>query len=282
MDWTPPPPLACSTDSCTNATKTLYVKDQQLWEKAIRLAGHQGLSGVVTQLLAKWVADKEKQKAIKSSKNQLMEVELWVGGEEHLRWHRRDPLAGDYKVTFTGRLLASTETEYPMGIDPTVEVYQMSNKQLAVYRNYRSEFAALSPQSQEKYGAACLAYSDFETLCRDPEALETQWDITQEDEMQMAGVAPYATRTQKEESITSMALAASQLQQVDDAWKRKGQEKEIVKEFLLAPVGSAVFTEEEIDLCYEEAKREAYDFRFQKSIAGALGAELIVRIDQPL
>ena len=100
--------------------------------------------------------------------------------------------------------------------------------------------------------------------------------------MQMAGVAPYATRTQKEESITSMALAASQLQQVDDAWKRKGQEKEIVKEFLLAPVGSAVFTEEEIDLCYEEAKREAYDFRFQKSIAGALGAELIVRIDQPL
>ena len=66
------------------------------------------------------------------------------------------------------------------------------------------------------------------------------------------------------------------------ARKRKGQEKEIVKEFLLAPVGSAVFTEEEIDLCYEEAKREAYDFRFQKSIAGALGAELIVRIDQPL
>ena len=42
-------------------TKTLYVKDQQLWEKASRLAGHQGLSGVVTQLIAKWVADKEKR-----------------------------------------------------------------------------------------------------------------------------------------------------------------------------------------------------------------------------
>ena len=260
-------------------TKTLYVKDHQLWEKASRLAGHQGLSEVVTQSLARWVADKEKQKAIKSSKNQLMEVELWVGGEEHLWWHRRDPLAGDYKVTFTGRLLASTETEYPMGIDPTVEVYQMSNKQLAVYRNYRSEFTAFSPESQEKYGAACLVYSDFETLCRDPAALETQWDIEQEDEMQMAEVSPYAKRTQKDESITRMARAVSQLQQVDDAWK--GQEKEIVKELfrlrvarLPGPVG---FTEEEIDLCYEKEKRKARALRFQKSIAGALGSELIVQ-----
>ena len=265
--------------------KTLYVKDERLWEKAKRLAGHQGFSGVIMQLLARWVADKEKQEAMKSGKK-FTEIELWVGGDHHRSWHPKDPIERNYKVAFTGRLLDSTEGQVSditesgirtlrnRSINPLVEVYEMSDGKLAVYRDFRE---VLSTE-----GATCLIYPHFKALCRDQAALETQWDITQEDEMQMAGVAPYATRTQKEEAITLMALAASQLQQVDDAWKRKGQEKEIVKKFLLSPVGSVVFTEEEIDLCYEAAKQEAYDVLFQESIAGALGAELIVRIDQPL
>ena len=266
-------------------TRTLYVKDHQLWEKASRLAGHQGLSEVVTQSLARWVSDKEKQKAIKNSK-ELTEVELWVGGDEHRLRNPKDPLGGDYKIAFTGRLLASTETQYPLGTDPTVEVYQMSNKRLAVYRNYHSEFAAASTDFQEQQGATCIIYSDFKKLCRDQDVLQPQWQIAQEDDMQMPEVAPYATKNQKEESITLMALAVSQMQGIDDGWKRKGQEKEVVKHFLLnlAPdAGAKVeFTEQDIDFCYDRAKREANDLRFQRSIARALGAELIVRVDPPL
>ncbi len=252
-------------------TRTLYVKDHQLWNKASRLAGRQGLSEVVTQSLTKWVADKEKQKAIRSSK-ELTEVELWVGGKEHQRWHSRDPAVGDYKVVFTGRLLASTEKEYPTGSNPVVEVYEMSNKKLAVYRNYRSELTALPVELQEEEGATCLIYSDFTNLCQDrwPWPLQTVWDIAHEDEMQMPDVPPYAVKTEREWGIIKLAGFLQEM----------GKEKEQVKRLLLYPEPGAVkFTEGEIDSVYDEVKQDACDLRFQKTIAGALGAELVVRVD---
>lgn len=253
-------------------TRTLYVKDHQLWNKASRLAGRQGLSEVVTQSLTKWVADKDKQKAIRSSK-ELTEVELWVGGKEHQRWHSRDPAVGDYKVVFTGRLLASTEEEYPTGSNPAVEVYQMSNQQLAVYRNYRSELTALLAKSQEEEGATCLIYSDFKNLCRWPGPLETMWDVDHEDEMQMPDVAPYAVKSAKEQAIIGLAGNMQEL----------GKGKDLVKQCLLNPIiDPPKFTEGDIDYLYEEVKRDACDLRFQKSIAEALGAELVIRVDRSL
>ena len=269
--------------------KTLYVKDERLWEKAKRLAGHQGFSGVIMQLLARWVADKEKQEAMKSGKK-FTEIELWVGGDHHRSWHPKDPIERNYKVAFTGRLLDSTEGEVSditesgirtlrnRSINPLVEVYEMSDGKLAVYRDFREVLFT--------EGATCLIYLDFKKLCQNQAALQTQWEITQKDDMQMPEVAPYLTRDQKDEAIRLMALAVSQMQEIDDAWKRKGQEKEVVKHFLLniAPAAGATveLTEQDIDLCYEAAKQKVYDVLFQESIAGALGAELIVRIDQPL
>ena len=251
-------------------TRTLYVKDHQLWEKASRLAGHQGLSEVVTQSLAKWVADKEKQKTIRSSK-ELTEIELWVGGKEHQRWHSNDPAVGNYRVAFAGRLLASTEEEYPTGSDPVVEVYEMRNKKLVVYRNHRSELTALPVESQEEEGATCLIYSNFKDLCQWPGPLETVWDIAHSElEMQMPAVAPYVVRTVEDQIIVGLAHAYLS--------------KDLVKDILLkhAPAAGMTieFTDQGIDLCYEEANRDACDLRFQKSIVGALGAELVVRVDQ--
>lgn len=253
-------------------TRTLYVKDHQLWEKASRLAGRQGLSEVVTQSLTKWVADTEKQKAIRNSK-ELTEVELWVGGKEHQRWHSRDPAVGDYKVVFTGRLLASTEKEYPTGSNPVVEVYEMSNNKLAVYRNYRSELTALPVELQEDEGATCLIYSDFTSLCqgRWPWPLQTMWDIAHEDETLMPDVAPYAAKTAREQGIIGLA---GNLQEM-------GGGKEFLKGLLLSPISGRApkFTEGEIDSLYEEVKQDACALRFQKTIAGALGAKMVVRID---
>ena len=255
-------------------TKTLYVKDQQLWEKASRLAGPQGLSGVVTQSLAKWVADKEKQEAMKSGK-EFTEIELWVGGQEHQHWHPKDPLGGNYKIAFTGRLLDSTEvavlrrtesgvrTYRDTSVNPLVEVYEMSDRKLAVYRDFRE--SVVSTQ-----GAAYVVYSGFKDLCEHPGALDTRWDLSREDEMQqMTEVAPFETRTGREQGIIGLAGLFG---------------KEKLKEWLptIDSPGVEKFTEGEIDSCYEEVKREAFDLRFQESIADALGAELVVRIGQPL
>ena len=242
------------------------------------------------RLLAKWVTD-EKKRQKSTTKKAFTEVELWIGGREHRQWHPKDPIEGNYKIAFTGRLLDSTDGEVwestESGIHtyrgrsetPRVEVYEMSDRKLAVYRDFRESLAS-------EQGATCLVFAGFQELCKNPAALETLWDLPQEDDMQMPEVAPYVTRDQKDESITLMALAVSQLQGIDDAWKEKGQGKEVVKDVLLniAPAAGATveFTEQDIDSCYEEAKREAFASRFLKSIADALGAEVVVRIGQSL
>ena len=252
-------------------TKTLYVKDQQLWEEAKSLAGPQGLSEVVAQLLAKWVADKEKQKAMKSGK-EFTEIELWVGGDEHELWHPKDPVRGDYKIAFTGRLLHSTEHEPVIGLYPQVDVYQMSSRQLVVYRTWRPPFflgSGLSPGYDG--GATYKMFSDYEEIRRSPEMLDTYWgdtegNVSEEDKMQ---VLVERTRTARERLIISLA----------GVWQ-----KEQVKEFLLTLSARAEskdgdFTEQEIDHCYEKEKQAACNLKFQQDIANALGAELVVRID---
>ena len=260
------------TEGETNMpAKTLYVKDEQLWEKAKHLAGHQGFSGVIMQLLAKWVADREKQNAMKSGK-EFTEIELWVGGEEHRSRHPKDPLGGNYKIAFTGRLVDSTEGEVcestesglrtyrGRSITPLIEVYEMSNRKLAVYRDFREA-------SVSNWGATCLIYSDLKDLREDSEALDTHWELPQEDEMTIKDVAPFETRTLREQIIVTFAGLFG---------------KEKLKERLptIDIPGVEKFTEGEIESCHEEVNREAFDLRFQESIANALGAELVVRIDQ--
>ena len=261
--------------------KTLYVKDEQLWEKAKRLAGHQGFSGVIMRLLAKWVADKEKQEAMKSGK-EFSAIELWVGGDEHQMWHPKDPLGGDHKIAFTGRLLHSSEHEVVLGVYPQVDVYQMGGGQLVVYRTWRPPFlidSGLSPGYDG--GATYKIFSDIEELLQNSEVLDTNWTgHPEEDQLQALVERP---RTVRERLIITIAEHVK----LEHPQRSAVWQKEYVREFLLGlnntrlgPPKDGEYTEQEIDQCYEDEEQAACDLRFQQNIASALGAELVVRIDQ--
>ena len=199
-------------------TKTLYVKDQQLWEKASRLAGDQGFSEVVAQLLAKWVAAKEKQEAMKNGK-EFTEMELWVGGSEHWDKHPEDPIGDAYKIAFTGRLLTGNEGwELDGEPVPSVKVYQMKSGRLLVYRDWLNTWEF--EQDPEK-GATYKVFSDYAELSQDFPIINS---------------AP-------------------------------------------AVLGAFWYTAKNPDGDEYQKMEEEYNLRFQKRIADALGAEMIVRID---
>ena len=207
--------------------KTLYVKDEQLWDKAKRLAGHQGFSGVIMRLLAKWVADKEKQEAMKSGK-EFSEIELWVGGDEHQMWHPKDPLGGDHKIAFTGRLLHSSEHEVVLGVYPQVDVYQMGGGQLVVYRTWRPPFlidSGLSPGYDG--GATYKVFSDIEELLQNSEVLDTNWTgHPEEDQLRALVERP---RTVRERLIITIAEHVK----LEHPQRSAVWQKEYVREFLL-------------------------------------------------
>ena len=206
-------------------TKTLYVKDQQLWEKASRLAGHQGLSGVVAQLLAKWVADKEKQEAMKSGK-EFTEIELWVGGNTGPYADiPHDQIKEDHKIVFVGRLIGSS-TQYVTSANdlvPVVEVYQMKSGRLVVYKAYRD----YSDATDQEYQATYKVFSNFEDL------------------QQSSVFSDYE-------------------KMLDEHWEDLG-------------AGLSALAAEDEEKFVE--KIAEVNLQFQRDIASALSAELVVRID---
>ena len=244
-------------------TKTLYVKDQQLWEKASRLAGHQGLSRIIMQLLAKWVAEKEMREAAKDGK-EYSEVKLWVGGDEHRRWHPEDAIEGDYNVAFTGRLVCSTEgigwhaAEGGYSTSPVVEVYEMTDGRLAVYRS----------DDDVRRGATFIISSDFQDLNNNPLALDTLWlETDSEPEPEELKVLAFTDRTAKEETIVALT----------NMWGKQTVMEQLPK---MGAPGADKITAGDIEVFYEDARKEGYGLRFLKDISNALGVEMIVRIDR--
>src|SRR5204862_4702958 len=79
------------------ATRTIYVRDEKLWNRARKLADVDGLSAVIHDLLTEWVRRKEAETDTK----QMAEVELAVGGEAYNAEH--DDVAE--RTAFTGRLI---------------------------------------------------------------------------------------------------------------------------------------------------------------------------------
>jgi len=244
-------------------TKTLYVKDQELWEKASRLAGHQRLSRVIMQLLAKWVAEKETREAAKDGK-EYSEVKLWVGGEEHSRWHPEDAMEGDYHVAFTGRLLRSTEAigwhveDGGYSTWPVVKVYEMTDRRLVVYRDY----------DDSKNGATFIIFSDFQHLSDDPLALDTLWlEDDSQPEPEELKVLAFTDRTAEEETIVALT----------NMWGKQTVKEQLPK---MGASGADKITAGAIEFFYENARKNAYGLRFLKDISDALGVEMIVRIDR--
>jgi hypothetical protein len=79
------------------ANKTIYVKDDALWERAKQLAGKEGLSGVIAEALAEFVQQKEAE----SRGFSLHEISLsrYPDAEETIKfWGKKiltQPLPGD-------------------------------------------------------------------------------------------------------------------------------------------------------------------------------------------
>ena len=203
-------------------TKTLYVKDMQLWEEASHLAGHQGLSGVIMRLIANWVADKKKHEAMKSGK-EFAEIELWVGGNTALSADLPDDqIKEDHKIVFTGRLLGSSP-RYEDTLVPDLKVYEMKSGRLVVYKAYRDDSIAADQEDQATY----KVFSNFE-------------------ELQQSSVFSEYEKT------------------LDQDWQFLGKEL------------SALAEEDEKKFAEKIA---AINLQFQRDIANALGAELVIRID---
>lgn len=140
--------------------KTIYVRDEKLWTRARKLAGDDRLSGVVHELLADWVRNKEAEMA-----GHMTRVELKVGGSEHQREHEGDVAK---RIAFTGRLVADS-----IGLSveqlPRLQVFQNDRGKLIVYRTFKR-----TPFFEES-GATYNVYRDFEELTADPRALDTMW-----------------------------------------------------------------------------------------------------------
>jgi len=143
--------------------KTLYVKDEALWNRARELAGDEGLSGIVSDLLRDWVQRKETQRLAPGSE-EMQEIRLWVGGTEH-----EDPQnLGSHYIALTGRLIADSEG-YSLDQVPRVKVYETKARQLVVYRSW------LDTVSAKSQGATYTVYRDYEDLERNRWALDTAW-----------------------------------------------------------------------------------------------------------
>lgn len=201
-------------------TKTLYVKDLQLWEEASRLAGHQGLSGVIMRLIAKWVADKKRHEAMNNVKV-FAEIELWVGGYTTPSVRLIDnQIEEDHKIVFTGRLLGSSPRYEDTSV-PHVQVYEMKSGRLLVYE----------------------AFHDFGT---DQEIQATYKVFSNVEELQHSSVFSDYEKT------------------LDQNWEGLGEELRTVA------------AENEKRFADEIA---AINLQFQRDVADALGAELVVRIE---
>jgi hypothetical protein len=135
--------------------KTIYFRDASLWDQAKTLAGGEGLSSVIADLLADWVRRRE-------ALGNLSEFELWVGGRGHEEQHGS---ARPLFVGFKGRYIADN---FGSSFEqmPKIHVYQTTTGALVVYRDWRDT-------AGREWGATYLRFQDFQSLQRHPTALQT-------------------------------------------------------------------------------------------------------------
>jgi hypothetical protein len=102
--------------------KTIYVKDEALWERAKELAGKEGFSAVIAKALAEFVQRTE---------------------DENRRFTEHSLTIGNEVVRFRGRSLASTVIGIPPGGAGEMEVYvTKGGKLVLVARNESGEDVA--------------------------------------------------------------------------------------------------------------------------------------------
>ena len=140
------------------ATQTLYVRDEKLWADAKTLAGSEGLSGLIHDLLRTWVQKKEAEMESVRRSEQMREYDIVVVPPAH------DLSA---RVVFTGRLLGDSQG-FSVGQLPRIQVFETKGRKLVVYRSWKGT-------SANDQGATYQVYRDYEELAKDRKALDTMW-----------------------------------------------------------------------------------------------------------
>jgi hypothetical protein len=142
-----------------SSTKTLYVRNRDLWDRARQLAGDQGLSEFVERALQELV-----DRQTKASGEGMCRQSLAVGGDSE---------AGDmnHNIEFDGQLLVDSRG-FSVEQLPRLRVYVTARGRFVVYRTWPPRVSDVAPSFD--------VYPDLETLECDPTALSTMW-ITQAD-----------------------------------------------------------------------------------------------------
>jgi hypothetical protein len=157
--------------------KTIYVKDELLWEQAKKFAGETGLSGLLAEALKEYVERKEREAALRAG--EMTKVELPVGGSLHDDEPR-------HRIGFIGRLLYDTDVE----ADPRCMVFETQRKRLLLYKT--------NAHPSRDDGATYEVFSSYEELARSTDARNNFWLIQEQGRPEHEGVREIAAQLGKE------------------------------------------------------------------------------------
>lgn len=159
------------------ANRTIYVKDESLWEKAKHFAGDVGISGLIAQMLKEYVERKEREASVRAG--EMTKVELRVGGP----LHEDEP---SHRVAFIGRLLYDTDVE----ADPRCMVFETQSKRLVLYKTNSHPY--------REDGATYEVFSTYEELAATPAARNNFWLIEGQGHPEQEGIREIAAKLGKE------------------------------------------------------------------------------------
>jgi hypothetical protein len=159
------------------ANKTIYVRDESLWEKAKKFAGDAGISRLIAEALQEYVQRKERETAMRAG--EMTKVELRVGGP----LHQDEPA---HRIGFIGRLLYDTDVE----ADPRCMVFETQSKQLILYKTNSHPY--------REDGATYRVFSSYEELARGPDARSNFCLIEEQGRPEHEGIREIAAKLGKE------------------------------------------------------------------------------------
>jgi hypothetical protein len=159
------------------SNRTVYVKDESLWEKAKKFAGETGISGVIAEALQKYVDRKERDTALRAG--ETTNVELRVGG----RLHDDEPA---HRIGFVGRLLYDTDVE----ADPRCMVFETQGKRLVLYKT--------NSHPARDDGATYEVFSTYEELAKSRDARNNFWLIEEQGRPEHEGIREIAAKLGQE------------------------------------------------------------------------------------
>jgi hypothetical protein len=175
------------------STTSLYVRDEELWERARKHAGSQGLSSLVEQAVRQHL---DRQEPLTGTGVQTFVLPVATDDESGEMGH---------SIEFQGQLVVDSEG-FSLEQLPRVRVYRTVKGRLVVYRTWPPHF---------QFASSYSLYSDIEKLESDPLALSTMW-ITDEDMLgEHADLTPRLARALRKSLSREAIIVIDELEPPD-------------------------------------------------------------------